>query len=325
MVARGLSEERALAILRAELPSWGPGIDVGIGDDAAVLAKSKGRQVWTIDACREDVHFRRRWVSLEDVAHKALHAAVSDLGAMAARPVATLVQLTLPPWLTPTLLRRLARQQAIVSTALGCPIVGGNLTSGDRLELVTTALGTLRGRPLLREGARPGDELWLVGPVGHARLGLLALERGWQRKQLFHAYVDAFRRPLARVREGVRLGRSAHACMDVSDGLRRDVPRLARASAVQVIVEQARLESLIDGAFGRAAGALALDPLTELLQGGEDYALLAAGPPTKRPRCARVIGRVDAGEGAWLEGPRGLVRLIGGFQHHSRPRTPSVR
>jgi thiamine-monophosphate kinase len=325
VAAQNLSEEHALATLRAELPGWGPGITVGIGDDAAVLAPAVGKQVWTIDACMEDVHFRRAWVSLEDLAHKSLHAAVSDLAAMAAKPVAALVQLTLPPWLTAARLRRLAREQAAVSSALGCPIVGGNLTSGDRLEIVTSALGRMAGRPLLRAGARAGDELWLVGPVGHARLGLLSLERGLSRQKALRAYVDAFRRPRARLAEGVRLGRVAHACMDVSDGLCRDVPRLARASGVKIIVERPRIESLIDGGFARAAEVLRLDPLEELLHGGEDYALLAAGPRQKRPRFALAIGRIEEGEGGWLEAGPSLVPLAGGFQHQSRRKSPPAR
>lgn len=322
VAARDLSEERALATLRAELPGWGPGIAVGIGDDAAVLAPVAGKQVWTIDACMEDVHFKRAWLTLEDLAHKSLHAAISDLAAMAARPVAALVQLTLPPWLTVPLLRRLAREQAAVSGALGCPIVGGNLTSGARLEIVTSALGRLGGPPLLRAGARAGDELWLVGPVGHARLGLLALERGLERKKALRAYVEAFRRPRARLAEGAGLGRVAHACMDVSDGLRRDAPRLARASGVKLIIEQPRLEALVDGAFAHAAELLGLDPLMELLHGGEDYALLAAGPRRRRPRFAVAIGRLEEGEGGWLEAGPSLLPLAGGFQHHSRRKAP---
>jgi thiamine-monophosphate kinase len=314
---RGLTEARALAVLRSELPDLARGVRLGIGDDAAVLRRPKHDQVWTIDACVEGAHFHRTWLSAEDLAHKSLHAAVSDVAAMGAKPIAALVQLTLAPWLTATFLRRFAREQASIARELRCPIVGGNLTAGERLEIVTTALGQVPGRTLLRQGARVGDELWLVGPVGQARLGLLALEAGFARRRPFAPYVLAFRRPQALLGEGLRLASVAHACLDVSDGLRRDAPRLAGQSGVRVVIERVRLERLVTSPFGSAAQALGQDPVATMLQGGEDYALLAAGPPGRRPRFARVIGRIERGEGAWLEANRGLEPLTGGFQHHA--------
>jgi len=313
--ARGLPESRALAILQEELPKFGASTLVGIGDDAAVLQKSAKRLVWTIDACSEGTHFKPSWLGPEDLAHKSLHAAVSDLCAMGARPTAALVQLTLAPWLTASRLRRLAREQAAVCRALGCPIVGGNLTRGTEVQLVTTALGHLPGRPLERTRAQVGDELWLMGAVGEARLGLHALERGWENEPHFAVCVNALRRPRALVQEGLRLARTAHACLDVSDGLRRDAPRLAQSSDVRVVIEASRLERSADEAFRRAAAALGLDPLQEMLEGGEDYALLATGPSARRPRGARIIGRVERGRGAWLEAARGRTRLEGGFEH----------
>lgn len=314
-----LSESDALAILERELARVTPGVTVGMGDDCAVLRTPAPAAVWTIDACAEGVHFERAWLSVEDVAHKALHAAVSDLAAMGAKPVGCLVQMTLAPWLGKAELRRLARAEAAVGQALGCPVVGGNLTAGQGLELVTTALGTLPQvrTALLRTGAQPGDEVWLVGAVGHARLGLLVLQQGLSRRASFGPYVAAFRRPRARVREGRLLRGRAHACLDVSDGLLRDAPRLAGASGVRVVLEEARLVRHIDAPFRRAALALGVEPLEALLTGGEDYALLATGPAQRTPRGARRVGRVEEGSGAWLETPRGLRRLTGGFEHRS--------
>jgi len=313
--AAGLSESRALAILQEELPQFGASTLVGIGDDAAVLQRPSQKLVWTIDACGEGTHFKQGWLSPEDLAHKSLQAAVSDLCAMGARPTAALVQLTLAPWWTVSRLRRLAREQAAVCRVLGCPIVGGNLTRAAEVQLVTTALGQLPGRPLQRTGAQAGDELWLVGAVGRARLGQRALERGWQKKSQLAACVGAFRRPRALVEEGLRLARVAHACLDVSDGLRRDAPRLARASGVRIVLEESRLARLVDQDFRRAADALGLDPVREMVDGGEDYALLATGPAGRRPRAARIIGRVERGRGAWLEGVEGRTELEGGFEH----------
>ena len=313
----GLTEARALAVLREELVDFGPRTAVGIGDDAAVLEASGRPQVWTIDACVEGTHFERTWLSMEDLAHKSIEAAVSDVCAMGARPIGLLVQLTLAPWLTATLLRRLAREQQVTGKRLGAPVVGGNLTAGRQLELVTTVLGVLPGRALLRSGARPGDELWLVGAAGRARLGLLALQNGLAKKKVLAACVEAFRRPRALASQGRALASCAHACLDVSDGLRRDAPRLAEESNVAVVIERRRLERLVDPGFARAAGTLAVDPVEAMLDGGEDYALLATGPQQRRPRFARVIGRIEAGRGAWLEQGDVRTRLRGGFEHRA--------
>jgi thiamine-monophosphate kinase len=317
MRGSGLTEARALAVLREELADFGPRTAVGIGDDAAVLEASGRRQVWTIDACVEGTHFERKWLSMEDLAHKSIEAAVSDVCAMGARPIGLLVQLTLAPWLTTTLLRRLAREQRATGQRLGAPVMGGNLTAGRQLELVTTVLGELPGRALLRSGARPGDQLWLVGSVGRARLGLLALQNGWAKKAALAACLEAFRRPRALASQGRALASRARACLDVSDGLRRDAPRLAEESKVAVVIESRRLERLVDPGFARAARALAVDPLEAMLDGGEDYALLATGPQQQRPRFARAIGRIEAGGGAWLERGEDRVRLRGGFEHRA--------
>lgn len=290
---------------------------LGIGDDAAELRASRGaRLVWTIDGALEDVHFRRDWLSLMDLGWRATHAAVSDVAAMGARPVAALCHLVLPRDFTAAELRRLGRGQLEASRALACPVIGGNISSGTRLELVTTVLGEVpAGRSALeRAGARPGDEVWLVGDVGLAAAGLRCLERGIARGPGVRRCLAAWRRPEARVEAGLRLQGRATACIDVSDGLVGDAVHLAEASDVALLLEPARFEALLEP-LREPAHELGVDALQLALWGGEDYALLATGPARKRPEGARVIGRVEPGEGVWWDAPGRRRRLQGGFQH----------
>ena len=291
-----------------------PELEVGIGDDAAVFRLGAARLVWSVDASVEGVHFERRWVSSRDVGWRSLQAAASDLAAMGARPLGALASLVLPTWVTPRELGELARGQAAAARSLGCPLVGGNLSRGTELGVTTSVLGVCR-RPLCRSGARPGDELWLVGQVGLARAGWELLRRGMATSGRHEQRcVTAWRRPRALIRRGLELGRVAHAAIDLSDGLGGDARQLAEASRVRVVVERGRLERALSPAVRSVARQLGLDAFELALAGGEDYALLAAG--RRRPAWARVIGRVEPGRGALLEGADGSrEELEPGFDH----------
>jgi thiamine-monophosphate kinase len=302
-----LSERAAISILERALGGQrSRDVRVGIGDDAAVLA---GGLVWTLDASLEGVHFDRRWLSLEQVGNRAIEAAVSDLAAMGAMPVAALVGLALPNRVTRREVDALARGQARAARRTRCPIVGGNITRGPALSLTTTVLGRAQ-RPLLRKGARAGDELWLVGSVGLARAGLLLLQ---QKRARPAVAVRAWREPRALLREGHALVGRASACIDVSDGLASDAFHLAGESGVALVIDET---TLVTPLLRSASRALGVAPEELALTGGEDYALLATGPRRRRPAFAKRIGSVERGSGVFLAGSgprRALAR--GGFDH----------
>jgi thiamine-monophosphate kinase len=297
---------------------------VGIGDDAAVLEMRAGRLIWTVDCAVEGVHFRTEWLSLEDVGWRSFHAAVSDVAAMGGTPVAALSNLVIPQSMPAAAVRSLAKGQALAARSLRCPVVGGNLSRGSELGVTTTVLGRV-DRPLLRSGARAGDELWLVGDVGMARAGLLWLskkrrtpmrEMDARTRRAIARCVDTWRRPEALVRLGARLRAHARAAIDVSDGLSTDAAHLAEASGVRVVIEDAALRAALSRDLVTASAVLGTDALDLALSGGEDYALLATGPSRSRPRGARRIGRVERGGGVFVESGD-VVRRVRpkGFEH----------
>jgi thiamine-monophosphate kinase len=277
------SELARVELLRARFASTAgaEAVTVGIGDDAAVLSVAgDGELVWTVDAQVDGTHFRTDWVSWADVGWRSFMAAASDLAAMGARPVAALSSLILAAEVDDGALEALAAGQAEAAAELRAPIVGGNLARGRETSITTTLVGRAR-TPVLRSGARPGDGLWLAGPLGLARAGLAlvakpggvaALEEGAA------ACVQAWRRPIARLRDGQELPGRASACIDVSDGLARDAWQLAVASGVMLVLEEAALLAAGGAALSSGARALGLTPLELALVGGEDYALLAASP-----------------------------------------------
>ncbi len=315
-----LSEAEALEILKKNLGrARGRDVVAGIGDDTAILAPAPEAHCWTVDSCEEGSHFLAHWVSPDDIAHKSIHGCVSDLAAMGAKPRALLCHVTLGPTTDAEFFERFSRGQARVARALSCPIIGGNLSHGPRFSVVTTALGRLEqagAGALTRSGARAGDELWLVGAVGLARLGYLLLSSGVRSGHGAAALaLRAFRTPNALVSEGRGLRGKASACMDVSDGLRRDSQTLSRESRVRIVIEGKRLLELLPRSVQTLARKLGQDPLQLALDGGEDYALLAAGPASLRPKFASVIGRVERGAGAYIEALGKSTRLSGGFEH----------
>jgi thiamine-monophosphate kinase len=299
------------------------GVEVGIGDDAAVLRASHAGDhlVFTIDEQVEGQHFRRDFVSWHDLGWRSFMAAASDVAAMGAVPWCALCALVLPDDVDDAALDEIARGQRDAGDAIDTPIVGGNLARGPRghgLSLATTLLGTC-ARPVRRRGARAGDGLWLAGRVGLAAAGLKALERGVALHGPLDPAVAAWRRPHALVAEGRAMGAVAHAAIDVSDGLACDAGHLAEESGVRVVIDEFAI--LSDASLVAAAGVLGESALDLALHGGEDYALVVASD-VPVPGFRRV-GEVREGQGVALRGAGGerTIEPVG-FDHFRATYTP---
>ena len=279
------------------------GVCMGIGDDAAVLEAPPGAQlVWTIDACVENVHFRRDIASWEDVGVRSLMAAASDLAAMGAHPMGALSSLTLPRDLSDEALLSLARGQNLAARDIGSAVIGGNLARGDAVEVHTTLLGWTTQTARRRTGAQPGDELALCGEVGLAAAGLRLLLRdpGFvPENDAEQAALLAWRRPRARIQDGLRCVSSASALIDVSDGLAQDASHVAVASKVRIDLDP---EPIVSRALRHVAEVLDAEPEHLALQGGEDYALLGAFRAGSVPDGFTIIGKCSEGSGVWVRG-----------------------
>ena len=305
------------------------GVSLGIGDDAAVLEPppGAGRIVISVDEQVEGTHFRRELLSPEDIGYRATVAACSDLAAMGAKPWCAVAALSLPDWVSDDLLEAIARGQRDASRTLGLAIVGGNLTRGPVLSIATTVLGfsnAPRG-PLLRSGAAEGDGVWIAGQLGLASLGLRALVEQRTERALEHAR-SVWRRPSACIAEAASIAHRAHAAIDVSDGLAKDLGAICNASHVDAALDEAALVAFaVACGAASAATMLGADVLAAMLGGGEDYALVIALDPSASEvegfvRIGTFVARDGDAARVWLIGSDGGRRSVsGGFDHWHLP------
>lgn len=250
-----LSELGELGLL-AELERRG--LIEGVEHDAALLGESL---VVTQDALVEHVHFRLDWLDWRSLGFRAAAVNLSDLAASGATPQALLVTLAVPgATLTADVI---SFYEGIAE--VGVPVVGGDTTSNDSVVVSITALGHSPRVPG-RAGALLGDSLVVTGPLGAAGAAFRA---------------QRYAPPPVRLEEGRLLGATAHALLDISDGIAVDAGHIARRSGVRCVID-------LD-AVPLAPGATLDD-----VGFGEDFELLAA---VAEPQGFVVVGRVEEGEG----------------------------
>ncbi|MFT3718271.1 thiamine-phosphate kinase [Pseudorhodoferax sp.] len=285
---------------------------LGVGDDCALLQPAPGMQLAvTSDMLVEGRHFLPT-VDPRALGHKALAVNLSDLAACGARPLAFTLALALPAadaaWLAP-----FAEGLLALADAHGCELVGGDTTRGP-LNICITAFGEVpRGQALLRSGARPGDEIYVSGTVGDARLALEVFRGTLSVPQEVFAPARArMERPEPRSVLGQALRGVASAAVDVSDGLLGDLGHVLKASGVGARIDAAAARTLMATPPGVLTDA---QTLQFALAGGDDYELVFTAPATARGgvKGASVhaglqvtrIGRVEATPGVRVVEPDG--------------------
>ncbi|MBY0311563.1 MAG: thiamine-phosphate kinase [Phycisphaerales bacterium] len=285
---------RHISARSAGLSTTHPGVVVGPGDDCAVIRVGDAELLLKVDQLVEGRHFARG-TPIDRIARKAMARPISDIAAMGGQPSCALAACVLPKGFAKA--DQLFDAVHAWALKLGAPVVGGDIsTSEDEragLVLSISVVGVPHAKrgPVLRSGARVGDEVWVTGAIGDS----FASGR--------HLTFSP------RVREGAwlcdTLGESLHAMLDISDGLGRDAGRIAEASGVRVVIES-RLIPLHARSAGSQVGG---EPDAVLAASeGEDHELLFCVAPraidpmriASAPVALSRIGRVESGAGCAL-------------------------
>jgi thiamine-monophosphate kinase len=286
------------------------GIEVGIGDDAAVLTGIKSKLVATTDMAVEDIHFRTAWSSPFQIGAKLATANLADLFAMGAAPKYLLVAAAMPKSVNPDYIEELAKGIRSVTDKFEVAVVGGDLSQAEKIVLSITALGDLESKPITRSGATAGDLIYVSALPGLSAAGLAILGRGLNRPRYV---VDAHLNP--KLEAPLNLIKVASAMCDISDGISIDAGNIAKGSKVDIALDK-NLITAADGFSDLAelATELSEDVFNWILNGGEDHYFLAAvNPKDASDQLGIKIGEVIAGSGKVLLDNQEIKRA--GYQH----------
>ncbi len=303
-----------------------PAVTLGIGDDCALLQPTPGMQLAiSSDMLIEGRHFLST-VNPAHLGHKALAVNLSDLAACGARPLAFTLALAMPfvdePWL-----QGFSQGLFALADAHGCALIGGDTTRGP-LAICITVFGEIpKGQALLRSGAKPGDDLYVSGTLGDARLALEAF-RGTLSlpESVFESARTRMEQPTPRVALGQALRGIASAAIDISDGLLGDLQHILNASQVGARIDTSiAIDLLAARAMNTWADGTFHSKMTLecVLAGGDDYELAFTAPKSLREavQAAAVqsqtpvtrIGEIQLGTGYRLLDAQGAL-VINSFQ-----------
>jgi len=295
-----------------------PGVRVGPGDDAAIVI---GENIAiSTDMVVEDVHFRRSWLAPNEIGYHATAAALSDLAAMAARPIGVLASVAIGPGDETDFASDLMAGVIEAADAEAAILIGGDVTrSPGPLVLDIVVVGDARA-PVLRSGAAAGDDVWVTGSLGAAAAAVTAWLQGREPPAAARA---AFARPRPRTREALWLveRQLPTAMIDVSDGIAGDAAHLGAASGVRIVLQAAAVPVARESELALAVA------------GGQDYELCFTAAPGAVQRVAgefssrfgvplTLVGSVEAGAGkaagAVVVDATGEPMDLVAFQHWGR-------
>ena len=285
-------------------------VQVGIGDDAAVIKSSNNKLVATVDMAVEDIHFSKKWSTPFQIGAKLTTANLADIFAMGAVPKYLLVAAGINELNNSETVTELAKGIRSVADRFEVTVIGGDLSKSEKMTLSITALGELSAQPILRSGARVGDLIYLSSLTGLSAAGLAILNRELDRPRYV---VEAHLNPKLVAPE--KLIKVATSMCDVSDGLATDAAHLSYASNVNFNLSKDLISQAADFKdLAELAKELNEDVFDWILTGGEDHFFLATVDKENESNELGIqIGSVGKGEGKLLLD--GVEVKKSGYQH----------
>ena len=291
------TEGEVIALLAQIFATKNSKVEVGIGDDAAVV-KTSERTVITTDMAVEGVHFRHEWSSAFEIGRKITAANLADVICMGAQPTFLVVAVSLTGGEELAWIKELAEGIVFEANLVGATVVGGDLAKGEKITIAITALGEV-DKPILRSGAVPGDQIYLSNLPGWSWAGYEILSRGLPINNEFaERAVAAFKAPTLNYQYGQKLT-GATAMSDLSDSLFTQGEQMAKASAVAFFIHFELFSTATDFAdLKKLAQDFGLELRDLILGGGEDHVFIATGKNLP----GLLIGEVIKGSGLKISG-----------------------
>lgn len=290
--------------------SFQTGVEIGIGDDAAVVLASNKKLVATVDMAVEDIHFKREWSTPFQIGAKLTTANLADIFAMGATPKYLLVAAAITEVNNSQMVSELAKGIRSVADKFEVAVIGGDLSRAEKMSLSITALGEISEKPITRSGAKVGDIVYVSALPGLSAAGLAILTRGLDRPRYV---VEAHLNP--KLSAPNKLIQVATSMCDISDGLVTDASHIASASTVRINLSK---NKLISGSDFKDLAELAVELGEQvfdwILTGGEDHFFLATvDPKNAGDELGLEIGVIEAGGGEVLLDGEKIQKA--GYQH----------
>ena len=290
--------------------SFQTGVEIGIGDDAAVVLASNKKLVATVDMAVEDIHFKREWSTPFQIGAKLTTANLADIFAMGATPKYLLVAAAITEVNNSQMVSELAKGIRSVADKFEVAVIGGDLSRAEKMSLSITALGEISEKSITRSGAKVGDIVYVSALPGLSAAGLAILTRGLDRPRYV---VEAHLNP--KLSAPNKLIQVATSMCDISDGLVTDASHIASASTVRINLSK---NKLISGSDFKDLAELAVELGEQvfdwILTGGEDHFFLATvDPKNASDEIGLEIGVIEAGGGEVLLDGEKIQKA--GYQH----------
>jgi thiamine-monophosphate kinase len=285
-------------------------LEVGIGDDAAVISGIDNKLVATVDMAVEGVHFRKDWSTPFQIGAKLTTASLADVFAMGGEPKYLLVAAAISNLDNSEVIIEVAKGIRSVSDEFKVTVVGGDLSKSEKMVLSITALGELSSKPIKRSGAKVGDLVYLSSLPGLSAAGMAILERELDRPRYV---VEAHLNP--KLKKPKNLMQVATAMCDISDGLSIDAGRIAKDSKVSINFLSELLRNASDFKdLQELAIELDEDVFDWILNGGEDHFFIATvNPDMAKDDLGIKVGEVVSGDGKILLDGKEVKKS--GYQH----------
>ena len=285
-------EAQVIAGLARIFGSSQRGVEIGIGDDAAVV-KTSERTAITTDIAVEGTHFKTHWSSAFDIGRKITAANLADIYAMGGSPRFLVAAVTLKGDETMEWIEELAEGIAHEASSCGAYVVGGDLAKGASKSIAITAIGQI-DVAITRSGAQVGDSIYISSLPGWSAAGLAIIEKDLENDIAIHAVAE-FSAPTVDYSAAVQFsnGKATSMC-DISDALVIQAEQLAAASGVQFSIDKELIANHPEfGTLNELADSQGIDVWQWILAGGEDHVFLATGKDLDGFR----IGSVQLGAG----------------------------